>query len=243
MATKLCQRLGFEHRRIPIVGPDRAGTIYSIVEKMPDYKHFDEACATYVSAFPDEGCINVRSNLSEIGRAVWRERERISIRFDPSDWIDIIAHKERGGEPFRQESIQYLREELEIFFGLLGYDCSNPYDPKLLGYDAWDLAYWEHRMSTWHAQVLLGSDFAFDTIIIFNSRRLLKHLLSAPRDARIKSTLYREFIARRCPEIKDFPINPQTGRGWALFRRSFRRARRRMLRRLGGSIRAIVRSR
>jgi len=112
----------------------------------------------------------------------------------------------------------------------------------LLGYDAWDLFYWEHRMSTWHAQVLLGSDFAFDTTIIFNSRRILTLLLSAPRNERRKATLFREFIRRRCPEIKDVPINPRGIRDWRrLLLLAYRRARGRVafIRILDHSIRRI----
>src|SRR5262249_20086706 len=225
IAAKLCQRLGFEHRRIPIVGPDRAGSIYAAVEKMPDYRHFDEACATFVSAFSNERCIHVRSNLAEIARAR-RQQSMMPTRFDPANWIDVVVDRKRRREPLHREAIQYLRAGMGAFFGLLGYDLSNPYDPKLLAYDAWDLFYWEHRMSTWHAQVLLGSDFAFDTTIIFNSRRLLELLLSAPRNERKKATLFRQFIARRCPEIKDFPINPRGIRDWQLLlRRAYRRAR------------------
>ncbi len=248
VATELCRRLGIGHRRILPVDRDKARSIYAALEAMPDHRHIDEAPAMYLSAFPGERYINVRSNLSEIGRAVWRQRHMVSTRFDPSDWIDIVAHADRRGEPLRREAIQYLREELDRFFDLAGYDRSNPQDPQLLGYDAWDLTYWEHRMSTWHGPVMLGSDFAFDTMIVFNSRRVLKLLLSAPREARIKATLYREFIARRCSEIRDVPINPKAGRDWQHLlpiRQAYRQVRRRItiLKRVDRAIRTIARPR
>ncbi|QRM33413.1 hypothetical protein [Microvirga sp. VF16] len=209
IAGELCRSLGFEHRRLLVVSREEAPSIYAAVEAMPDYKHFDEASAIYVKAFSDHNYIHVRSNLAEIGRAFWRKHPVMPTCFDVSNWIDIATHQHCQSEPLREEAIQYLLHEMEAFLDLAGYDVSDPANPLLFGYDGWDLVYWEHRMSTWHAQVLLGSDFAFDTSIIFNSRRALSLLLSAPLKDRIKASLLHEFTNRRCPEVRNIPINPR----------------------------------
>ncbi|WP_046868959.1 hypothetical protein [Microvirga massiliensis] len=209
VAGELCRSLGFEHRRLSVVGREEAPSIYAAVEAMPDYKHFDEASAIYVKAFSGHNYVHVRSNLAEIGRAFWRKHPVMPTRFSASNWIDIATHQHRRSEPLRQEAVQYMLHEMEAFLDLAGYNVSDPANPLLLGYDGWDLVYWEHRMSTWHAQVLLGSDFAFDTNIIFNSRRALSLLLAAPLKDRIKASLFHEFTNRRCPEIRNIPINPR----------------------------------
>jgi hypothetical protein len=225
IALKVCRRLGVEHRRLPIVDQDSAPSIYAALREMRDYNHFRGVAATYVHEFPDERCIHVRSNLAEIGRAR-RLQGQLPTHFGPANWTDVVIAGTTRKEPLYREAVEYLKTEMSAFVDLLGYDLSNPYDAKLLGYDAWDLFYWEHRMSTWHAQVLLGSDFAFDTAIIFNSRRVLTLLLSAPREERRKATLFREFIARRCPELKDIPINPRGVRDWhLLLQQAYRRVR------------------
>jgi hypothetical protein len=209
VAGELCRSLGFEHCRLPAVGREKAPSIYAAVEAMPDYKHFDEASAIYVNAFADRNCIHARSNLAEIGRAFWRQHPVMPTQFDPSNWIDIATHQHHRSEPLREEAVRCMLHEMKAFLDVVGYDLSDPANPSLFGYDAWDLVYWEHRMSTWHAQVLLGSDFAFDTSIIFNSRSALDLLLSAPLKDRIKASLFYELVNRRCPEIRDIPINPR----------------------------------
>jgi hypothetical protein len=53
---------------------------------------------------------------------------------------------------------------------------------------------------------------AFDTAILFNSRRVLDLLLAAPLADRKNATLLRAILAARCPEIADIPINPRPRR-------------------------------
>lgn len=90
----------------------------------------------------------------------------------------------------------------------LGYDLSNPREPQPLGYDAWDLFYWEHRMTTWHGPLLLGSDIAFDTAVVFNCRATLDAMLAAPADDRAAATLLTRFVEKHAPRLREIPINP-----------------------------------
>jgi hypothetical protein len=48
----------------------------------------------------------------------------------------------------------------------------------------------------------MGSDAAFDTVILFNSRRVLSTLLAAPLADRLKSTVLRRYIKTTCPELR-----------------------------------------
>src|SRR3982751_2263835 len=85
-------------------------------------------------------------------------------------------------------------------------------------------------MSTWHAQVLMGSDLAFDTQIIFNSRDVLDLLISAPLKDRMKASLFHQFIDRKRPDFRSIPINPRSSHrsieDWILG--AYRRLRRRI---------------
>jgi hypothetical protein len=81
-----------------------------------------------------------------------------------------------------------------------------------MGYDVWDLAYVEHRMSTWHGPALLAYDMVSDTSILFNFRRLIELLLSVPLPDRRQAALFRAIIRRRCPQIASVPINPRPRR-------------------------------
>jgi hypothetical protein len=121
------------------------------------------------------------------------------------------------------------------FFATVGYDSIDPHAPQIMGYDVWDLVYMEHRMSTWHAQALSGSDMAFDTSILFNSRRALDLLMSVPLADRRHGTIFRTIIAHRCPQIADIPINPRPRRTL----RQLAAAAYRQLKRRAGFVRAM----
>jgi len=230
IATMLCRSAGLQHWPLAVVSRSEAPSIYAAADSMMDYKHFDEASAIYFKAFAGGHYIHVRSNLAEIGRAFWRRHPVMPTRFGADNWIDVATHQERQGEPLRREAMRYMQDEMKAFIDLAGYDLSDPFNPSLLGYDAWDLIYWEHRMSTWHAQVLMGSDLAFDTQVIFNSRTVLDLLMSAPLKDRAKASLFHQFIERRRPDFASIPINPRSShRGIEdLVLGAYRRLRRRV---------------
>ncbi|MGO4526452.1 hypothetical protein AB4097_16510 [Microvirga sp. 2MCAF35] len=230
IASMLCRSARFEHRPLAVVNRSDAPSIYAAADAMVDYKHFDEASAIYFEAFAGGNYIHVRSNLAEIGRAFWRRHPVMPTRFGADNWIDVATHQDRQGEPLRQEAMRYMQDEMAAFIDLAGYDLSDPFNPSLLGYDAWDLVYWEHRMSTWHAQVLMGSDFAFDTQVIFNSRTVLDLLMSAPLKDRAKAALFHQFIDRKRPDFSSIPINPRPSKRGveALILGAYRRLRRRV---------------
>jgi hypothetical protein len=78
------------------------------------------------------------------------------------------------------------------------------------GYDAFDLFYWEHRMGTWHSQVVLESDPAFESHSLLNARAVLQPLMAVPVADRMAGTVFQRIIRQRLPELDDIPINPDT---------------------------------
>lgn len=74
----------------------------------------------------------------------------------------------------------------------------------------WDLYFVEHRMGAWQAGVVAESDVAFDTIIAFNSREIVKSFMGVPQEIRASSNHLRERLLELIPEIADIPINPPT---------------------------------
>ncbi|HET6619098.1 MAG TPA: hypothetical protein VFG64_04100 [Dongiaceae bacterium] len=212
VARQVCDRLGIEHRRLPPVERSEAESIYRLMESMPDCPFAPAISAIYWKAFEHDSHIHVRSNLAEIGRAFWRAHPDMPTAIDPENWVAVSLSRSTRSLPLRREAADYLRKEMTRFFATVGYDISNPYSATIRGYDVWDLVYMEHRMATWHGPALLGSDMAFDTAILFNSRRVLDLLLAAPLADRKNATLLRAILAARCPEIADIPINPRPRR-------------------------------
>jgi hypothetical protein len=214
VASRLCERLGIEHRRLLPVDRHRGEKAYQLIEAIPDCTFDRNVAPIYLSGFQDSNnqVIHVRSSLAEVGRAFWRYHPGMPTTMHSSNWIQVSLAKSTADLPRRQEATLLLQEEMKRFFATVGYDSVDPHAPQIMGYDVWDLVYMEHRMSTWHAQALSGSDMAFDTSIPFNSRRVLDLLMSVPLADRRNGTLFRRIIARRCPQIADIPVNPRPRR-------------------------------
>lgn len=73
---------------------------------------------------------------------------------------------------------------------------------------AWDLYFVEHRMGAWHAGVVAESDVAFETLIAFNSRDIIRRFMGVPQEDRSSSDSIRRRLDRLLPEIARIPINP-----------------------------------
>jgi len=237
IASRLCERLGIEHRRLLPVDRHQGEKAYQLIEAIPDCSFDKNVAPIYLSAFQDSNnqVIHVRSSLAEVGRAFWRFHPGMPTAMYSSNWLQVSLAKSTANVPRRDEAEDYLRDEMTRFFATVGYDSIDPHAPQIMGYDVWDLVYMEHRMSTWHAQALSGSDMAFDTSILFNSRRALDLLMSVPLADRRHGTIFRTIIAHRCPQIADIPINPRPRRTL----RQLAAAAYRQLKRRAGFVRAM----
>jgi hypothetical protein len=211
IGRRVCDAYEAAHKRIsPRFRQGHEG-LYRVLDGLHDHRHVDSICPAYKAHFGDGSWMHVRSNLSEIGRSFWRKGIG-SKAFE----LDLVARlcmdRRREAEEGRPAAEALAREGSAEMIDVLGYDLSNEADPALLGYDAWDLFYWEHRMATWHSQLLLGSDLAFDTAIIFNNRSVLEIMLSVPQPQRLESVLLHRFIEKNAPRLVGIPINPKLPR-------------------------------
>lgn len=215
-APEIAGRVQLPHRVLRMADPGEQNELMERVEAMPDHVHDPRLATIYARHFPERGTIHCRSNLLEIGRSFWRKHPVMPERLDAENW-QLVSTRKAGSIPDLTEdqvnrASKLMTSEMQRFFEMAGYDRSDPRNPQLLGYDAWDLVYWEHRMSTWHAQILLASDFTFDTAIVFNSRRFLSALLSLPVPARMNHDVLLRYISDHAPELRGHPINPRLRR-------------------------------
>ena len=77
---------------------------------------------------------------------------------------------------------------------------------RIENYDPYDMLYWEQRMGSWHTGVVLGSDVAFDTFIIYNNRNVLVPLLSSPVEDKIASVSFKKVIDLIWPDLLRWPF-------------------------------------
>jgi len=168
-----------------------------LLERNTYFDHIRRAAWTYHQAFAAlPGAVHLRSNLAEIGREFWKHK-----RFPVATPVDLarIYLAERSEYPAGYVFAVIERfAELDAVTGLLA--AGDHVDVK-------SLLYWEHRMAAWHSQVTAEGDPAFDTVSLYNCRRLLETLLAVPRPDRLRGVVPRRIIAARWPELTRFPVN------------------------------------
>jgi hypothetical protein len=76
-------------------------------------------------------------------------------------------------------------------------------------------------MSCWHSNLVLESDFAFDTHVLFNSRWILERMLSLPVDDRCRGSLFRRLVTEMWPDLAAWPLGAK--RTWRTVLVSLRR--------------------
>lgn len=145
----------------------------------------------YADQFP-EGRVHVRSNLAEIARTYYR---KTSDKVNAKVLARLYTKSELKNDP---DIINSFQE----FIKVTGFTQEN-----LFNYDYADLFYWEHRMSLWHSYIVLESDMAYETFILYNNRLLLTKMLSAPIDVRESNELFVRMISKTWPEVLDLPVN------------------------------------
>jgi hypothetical protein len=202
VAREICRRYDRPHRYIPAPPGATKSPVSRLLAKLVDERHAKSVAAGYFRCFADGPRIHVRSNLAEIGQTFWWKKRILCAGrpFTAETAVRLCAV--RNPSP---AAVSAFAEYLD----LLAYDTSDPYNPVLNGYDAWDLYYLEHRMATWHGPLLLGSDVAFDTAILFNSRALIETMLSVDLATRREGVLFKRFITDHAPALTDIPFNPE----------------------------------
>jgi hypothetical protein len=124
--------------------------------------------------------VHLRSGLGEIGRAFYRRSRPIISPFDAKAMADVFKPRPMSDNPGVLAMFERFYETSEF--------------ARIENYDPYDMLYWEHRMSTWHTGIVLGTDVAFDTFINFNNRRVLMPLLAAPLEERLTSAVFKKVI-------------------------------------------------
>ena len=221
LAGVMARSLGLSHRVLdvpPIVEPPE---LDAAMREASFLIHGRRLVPAYRAAFTPQA-LHIRSNVAEVGRCYYRRTSAgATMATSPrevsaSDLARLWAHVDVAGP---------VVEAFDEWMDATRFRDAAHLDPL-------DLFYWEHRMSCWHSNVVLESDFAFDTHVLFNSRWILERMLSVPAAERARGSLFRHLIAELWPDLAAWPIDPGgASRG---------RARRRTLRSLITSARRRI---
>lgn len=199
VATTIAGRLGLRHEVLTVTdrSTDDALQFRELLRDNSQYVHHPGLADTYRHRFGEPNRLHIRSNLGEIGRRFYQPAND---RPRPCTPVSLAAAYAGG-----REALATNPDVLDAFAEYA--DHSNLADGH--GYDPYDLLYWEHRMGAWHASVVMESDPAFDTTVLWNSRRTLSTLLGVNRADRMSGAVFRGIVAEHLPELADVAINPQ----------------------------------
>jgi hypothetical protein len=67
--------------------------------------------------------------------------------------------------------------------------------------------YWEYRLGTWHSSLLLESDIAHDTYVIYNAREIIQKLLSIPVSDQLNATVLKRLVKKHWPVLNYWQEN------------------------------------
>ena len=177
--------------------PPPEGSFLEILRKNALYCHAWHLAWIYFRRFgSNPRALHVRSNVSEVGREFYRPKN-ISVT-KPTDLARLYLDKQKTyPADYVIDAVEKF-QELSQITGL--FDCAKYTDVQ-------SLFYWEFRMADWHAQVVAESDAAFDTVTLYNCRRILQTMLAVPREAREKGLVLQKVIEASWPELTRYPVN------------------------------------
>jgi hypothetical protein len=168
-ARSIADAFKLNHRVLEIAPAAEPPALDVAIREATILSHGRALVTAYRLAFPSD-TIHIRSNIGEVGRCQYRRSAAASTvataaaDISAEDLAMLWAHRRVQGpvvEAFDDwMTATHFRDVVDL--------------------DPLDVFYWEHRMSCWHSNVVLESDFAFDTHVLFNSRWVLERMLSIP---------------------------------------------------------------
>ena len=187
-ARAIAEGVGLRHRRLDLV--PEAGDEWEAFQAALTHDiytiHRRDAAWAYYKGFPNAD-VHLRSNLGEIGRAFYRKNRPIIYPFDAAAMADVF-------KPRRMSDNLAVLKLFRRFYKTVEFSRIENYDP-------YDMLYWEQRMSSWHTSLVLQGDNAFETLVIFNNRKVLVPLLGVPVQERRASRAFVRAIEILWPEL------------------------------------------
>jgi hypothetical protein len=196
VARRMARRYGLSHRILVFGSTELEPGLDSVLQEATFLRHGPQLVAAYRSSFPSDA-IHIRSNLGEIGRAFLRGKSWAAQEADRSPRLltpESLARVWSYGTPPPPPIIEAFDEWMQA----IGFR-------EVEGMDPLDVLFWEHRMAAWHANVVLESDFAFDTHVLFNARSIYRDLLAVPLDDRTRGRVFELLVADMWPELARWP--------------------------------------
>lgn len=201
VAADIAARFGLRHECLDYSAYQPDPRMLSVLKDNSFTNHGPRLACAYLQRFGTGNWLHVRTNLLELGR---------SNLFAANDGAPGLHGGPSTAERMAKFYVKVARLErhAHVLPAFERYVASTDFASAARLASPWDLYFVEHRMGAWHAGILLESDIAFDTIIAFNSREVVRHLMGIPQDVRATSPHLLSKLASMLPELSAIPINP-----------------------------------
>lgn len=191
---EMANNLNLNHRFIPLKEDEISSDYYEFVNAVKNNTfraHSYRLAKFYYDELPQE-TLHIRSNILEIGRFFYRNKINLPTQVNIKSLAQCYNPKAANDKQ--------IHSLLSTYYNHVQMD-------QIFNYDPYDIFYWEYRMGTWHAQILLESDVAHDTFIPFNCRRILELMLSVPNSDKKNFTVFKNIINKNWPILNYWGIN------------------------------------
>lgn len=190
----IVENLNLNHKFIPL-NIDESNLEYNNFMKAMKNNTFSHHGFKLAKFYYDElphDTLHIRSNILEIGRFFYRSKYKLPENVTISGLAHCYSPK-AADDLEVQNLFESYYQEVEM--------------NKIFNYDPYDILYWEYRMGTWHALLLLESDVAHETFIPFNTRNILSLMLAVPEKDKKNFTIFKNIITKNWPILNAWGIN------------------------------------
>ena len=209
-AHELCRRLGIEHTiyRVPVdaLGDLDDSELSAVLDHNAAHvrnpKASERAKLHYLLQHFPKGMMEIRSPVSEIGRAIYCKKmgvDRLPERLTPRHMSNLYKRN-----LFDRGMLRFMDRAFEEYIETTGFGRD------FYNYEQHDMFYWEHRNTAWASLSMQDQDVLHEPTVVYNNRDLLKWLVSPSRPDRIADRLHHAIIRYLWPEVLQIPLSQKT---------------------------------
>lgn len=204
---EFAQKLGVQHHIIDIesVSTDEASELAEVLDRTTAFlrKHKTSELKKLVAMkrwFP-QGALEIKGEASEVGRATYSKRSGIT-NFPKLDARAMSNLYKRVLYP------RHLLKRIDGYFE--EFKAKGEFGFSSLGYDDYDLFFWEHRTGCCVSLGMQDHDIYHDSTAIMNNRILLKNFLLPSFEDRLNDRLHQAVCEKLWPGVLDTPTSKRT---------------------------------
>lgn len=202
VASDIARSLGLRHLVVDYCDLAPDPSVMEAIGHNTFASHSHQLACAYHRHFGPHKFLHFRTNLLELTRSNLYHKNDARPEFTggPATAQQMAGfYAFAAGFPINDQLVAAFAE----------YHALTDFSQALRFANAWDLFFVEHRMGAWHAGLVAESDVAFETLIAFNSRNIIRRFMGVPQKIRSRSGFLRGHLKKLLPEIAHIPINPR----------------------------------